>query len=161
MNKKLKFKIIIVIILQFLVFPVNAQEIQDYYNHKTAPANQLLPKVSLTYSLSDEIQIVNPYVAQVKDRLPDLIVRTGLEYIYKGSLSVYYDCRFWCRYQHRMAFAPEEAVFEVGASYNITNKIKVTISHACYHPLQSSGKYYNNHGQIFGGHTGFTISYGY
>lgn len=117
---------------------------------------QFKPKVAVSYNFSDDIRITDK-MSIVTYYLPRLNVRTGLEYKYKG-LSVYYDTRIWCRYANRASFSPEQAVFEVGANYKITDKITISINHICYHPLVTSG---DTHAGIYGGHQGITISYGY
>ena len=161
MNNKLKF---ITATLMILLISSNVLYAQDY-NHKTAPVSQFLPKFSASYCLDDNIKIedyIAPSILQEACKLPHFEFRSGLEYIFRGSLSAYYDCQFFCRYaaQH-VSFSPEEGVFKVGISYHINRKIKITISHACYHPLESAGKY-NNHNRIFGGYIKVTlISYGY
>jgi hypothetical protein len=89
--------------------------------------------------------------------LPDINVRTGLEYRYK-FLSVFYDNQFWCvPFQHG-AFTPQEVHFSLGVSANITKKIKVTVMHTCWHPINTSGE---KHVSLYGGNETITLSYGY
>ena len=51
------------------------------------------------------------------------------------------------------------AIYEVGVSYNVTDKIKISASHTCYHPIiTDDGK---SRSGMFGGGDVITISYGY
>lgn len=119
---------------------------------------QLKPKIAVSYDITNQIRIENPIGDTMTYYMPKFNFRTGLEYVYK-NVSIYYDMQFWCKYENKhTSFSPEQGVFEVGIKYNVTDKIKITINHACYHPLQTSG---DNHNGIYGGHKGITISYGY
>ena len=119
---------------------------------------QLKPKVAVSYNVTNQIRIENPIGDTMTYYMPKFNFRTGLEYVYK-NVSVYYDMQFWCRYEKdHTSFSPEQGVFEVGIKYAITDKIKVTVNHVCYHPLLTSG---DRHSGIYGGHKGITISYGY
>ena len=118
---------------------------------------KLYPKCAVSYSLQDRIRIRNGF-DKATYNLPDVTVRTGLEARYK-KLSVYYDSRFWCAFRNKyVSFDPQQAVFEVGATYRFTSKIALSVRHTCYHPIYTDGE---NHAAIYGGHIQFTLSYGY
>ncbi len=117
---------------------------------------QLKPKAALTYNFSDKVKIADPLGNNMTYHLPKYNFRTGLEYVYK-NVSVYYDMQFWCLFA-KDSFLPEQSSFEVGIKYSVTDKIKITINHICYHPLQTEHHLQNG---LYGGHQGITISYGY
>lgn len=119
---------------------------------------QLKPKIAIGYDIKNNIRMTNIYGDKMTYYMPNFNFRSGLEYAYK-DVSIYYDMQFWCKYENKhTSFSPEQGVFEVGIKYNVTDKIKITINHVCYHPLQTSGY---SHNGIYGGHKGITISYGY
>ena len=118
---------------------------------------KLYPKCSVSYSLKDRIRIRNGF-SNATYNLPDVTVRTGLEARY-NKLSVYYDTKFWCAFRNKhISFDPQQAIFEIGATYHFTHKISLSISHACYHPIYTDNE---SHAAIYGGHTQCSISYGY
>ena len=89
---------------------------------------KLYPKIALSYG-EENYKIINDVSWECTDRLPNLNVRVGLEAKYK-NLSVYYDNKFWFKATNILC-TPVQAVFTVGASYEIGNKIK---------PIFSGGK---------------------
>jgi hypothetical protein len=128
--------------------------------------SQLKPKVAISYNFTDNVmvssksytEIGNTYVNKCSYSLPNTVVSTGLEYIH-GKLSVYYDTRIWVRFmKDDHSFSPEEARFELGVKYHLTDKIVISANHVCWHPLQSDGL---SHNAIYGGNEGISISYGY
>ena len=117
---------------------------------------KLYPKIALSYG-EENYKIINDVSWECTDRLPNLNVRAGLEAKYK-NISVYYDNKFWFK-ATSIPCTPVQAVFTVGASYEIGNKIKISIEHNCYHPM-----YTDNMKVIpllYGGKTEITLSYGY
>ena len=117
---------------------------------------KLYPKVAMSYG-NDKIRIIDDYGYRCDYHMPNFMFRTGLEARYK-KLSVYYDTKIWCSSSGRR-FSPEQSIFEVGVSYQITDKIKISASHTCSHPLiTDNGKF---HDGIYGGGDVITISYGY
>ena len=139
--------IITIIVLLLSVISVSAQD-----------KIRLYPKVSASYG---------DYQIRVRDdisglptsyRLPNFKFRTGLEMKYK-KVSAYYDSSFLCEYKGT-SFAPKQAIFEIGASYEVIKNIKVGASHCCLHPLHSDSDHAYN-GGVFGGYNQITISYGY
>ncbi len=118
---------------------------------------QFAPKVALSYDDADKIRIVQPNGERVSYYLPAILLRCGFEYRYR-KISAYYDQKIWCEYVRGISFSPDQSSFELGISYNISDKIKVSVHHVCYHPLQTDGKI---HDGIYGGREGITFSYGY
>ena len=117
---------------------------------------KLSPKVAVSYG-NEKIRIIDDYGYRCDYHMPKFMFRTGLEAQYK-KLSIYYDTKIWCANSGRR-FSPEQSIFEVGVSYNVTDKIKISASHTCRHPLSTdNGKL---HEGIYGGGDVITISYGY
>ena len=117
---------------------------------------KLYPKVAMSYG-NDKIRIIDDHGYRCDYSMPKFMFRTGLEAQYK-KLSIYYDTKIWCANSGRR-FSPEQSIFDVGASYNVTDKIKISASHTCRHPLSTdNGKL---HDGIYGGGDVITISYGY
>jgi len=117
---------------------------------------QFKPKAAISYNITDQIRIANPIGDAMTYYLPKFNFRSGLEYTFK-NVSIYYDMQFWCLFA-KDSFLPEQSSFEVGIKYAITDKIKITINHVCYHPLRTEHHLQNG---IYGGHQGITLSYGY
>ena len=129
-----------------LILPIMAQ----------AQRIKLYPKVAMSYG-NDKIRIIDDYGYRCDYSMPKFMFRTGLEARYK-KLSIYYDTQIWCANSGRR-FSPEQSIFEVVANYQITDKIKVSASHTCRHPLSTDdGKF---HDGIYGCGDVITISYGY
>lgn len=120
-------------------------------------AQQLKPKVSISWSTIDHFRLENISGNRITYNMPTVMVHTGLEYQYK-FISAFYDDKFWCKSFQHGAFTPEEVHFSIGVSANITKNVKVTISHTCWHPINSSGK---KHVSLYGGNETVTLSYGY
>ena len=117
---------------------------------------KLYPKIAMSYG-NDKIRIIDDYGYRCDYHMPKFMFRTGLEARYK-KLSIYYDTKIWCANSGRR-FSPEQSIFEVGVTYNVTGKIKVSASHTCRHPLiTDNGRF---HDGIYGGGDVITISYGY
>ena len=117
---------------------------------------KLYPKIALSYGY-ENYEIINDMSWKCIDKLPNFNVRAGLEARYK-NLSVYYDNKFWFK-ARKIPCTPVQAVFTVGVSYKICDKIKLSVEHNCYHPI-----YTDNMKVIpllYGGKTEITISYGY
>ena len=89
---------------------------------------------------------------------PRFCARTGLELKYK-RLSVYYDTKIYMREQG-VQFAPKQAIFEIGASYEVIRNVKVGIMHNCYHPIRCDENALSRAG-MYGGATEISVSYGY
>ena len=117
----------------------------------------LYPKASISYSLVDHIRLENTGGNHITYNLPDINVRTGLEYRYK-RLSVFYDNQFWCNPLQHGSFSPEEVHFSIGASVTILKNIKISVEHTCWHSINSSGI---KHTALYGGNETITLSYGY
>lgn len=133
-----------IITLMLLLFPI-------------AASAQLQPKVAMSFSTVDHFRLEDINGNKVTYDMPQITVRTGLEYRYK-FVSVFYDNQFWCQPFKRGSFSPEEVHFVVGASVNITKDIKITATHTCWHPINSSGQ---KHVSLYGGNETITLSYGY
>lgn len=117
----------------------------------------LFPKVSMSYC-NEKMRITDEENGKrYTYTLPNICFRTGLEARYK-NISAYYDMRFWCD-SKGIKYEPEQAVFEVGISYQIIDKIKIALVHNCYHACTSDRNYL--HPGIYGGKDEIVISYGY
>jgi ribosomal protein L31 len=139
-----KIKLLVLCIMLMSVIPTSAQSIKLY------------PKIAISYG-AESYHIINDVSWVCTDKLPNFNVRAGLEMRYK-KLSVYYDNKFWFKVD-RIPCTPVQAVFTVGASYKICDKVKLSIEHNCYHPV-----YTDNMKVIpllYGGKTEITLSYGY
>lgn len=112
------------------------------------------PKAAISYS-DEQYEVNNVKSARV--RFPNLSVRTGVELKY-DKLSAYYDNKFWVEHSKDVRFQPTQAVFSVGASYEIVKNIKISCEHSCYHPLYTSGGDIKG---MCGGKSEITLSYGY
>ena len=118
---------------------------------------ELLPKASISYC-NEKMRITDENgMGRYTYSMPPVNVRTGLEMRYK-HISLYYDTKIWCRTQG-LKFSPEQAVFEIGASYAVCGKIKISISHNCYHAIKCDDG--ERHPGLYGGKNEITISYGY
>lgn len=135
----------LLIVLCFLPIMAYAQKIE------------LFPKASISYCY-EKMRITDENgMGRYTYDMPPVNVRTGLEMRYK-RISLYYDTKIWCRTQG-LKFSPEQAVFEIGASYNVCSKIKISISHNCYHAVKCDNG--EGHPGLYGGKNEITISYGY
>jgi len=56
-------------------------------------------------------------------------------------------------------FNPGLAIFKANLSYQVSNKIKVSLQHACIHPIISDNTEYVT--KVYGGNTCIKISYNY
>ena len=123
--------IITIIVLLLSVIYVSAQDKIILY-----------PKISASYGdyhirIRDDVN-GTPY----SYHLPNFKFRTGMEMKYK-KISAYYDSSFLCEFKGT-SFAPRQAVFEIGASYEVMENIKVSVSHCCLHPLHSDSDHAYN-----------------
>ena len=134
------------ILLALFLFPLITQ----------AQQIRLYPKVSMSYG-HEKIRLMDEQSDRYDYHLPNFCFRTGLDARYK-KLTAYYDVKVWAS-NVKWQFDPQQAIYAVGVSYQVTDKIKITAEHACYHPNKSDiGK---EHGGAFGGGDIVTISYGY
>ena len=117
---------------------------------------QLLPKVAISYT-SESYELRNEEVSQTN--MSYMTTKIGLELKYK-KFSVYSDNKFWVTPEFKCkSFTPSQARFTIGISYHVTNKIKVTAEHCCWHPIYTDNDKGIN--GICGGKSEITISYGY
>ena len=93
---------------------------------------KLYPKVAISYG-HEKVRLIDEQVGRYDCHLPKFMFRTGLEARYK-KLSVYYDTKIWCANSGRR-FSPEQSIFEVEVNYQITDKMKISASHTCFHPV--------------------------
>lgn len=133
------------IIVLLLMFPIMAQA-----------QIKLQPKVAMSYG-HEKIRLVDEQMGRYDYHLPNFCFRTGLDAKYK-KLTVYYDVKVWAS-NSSWRFTPTQAIYEVGASYQVADKIKISASHTCYHPIISDNGVAR--GGMFGGGDVVTISYGY
>lgn len=117
---------------------------------------KLQPKVAMSYG-HEKVRLMDEQVGRYDYHLPNFCFRTGLDAKYK-KLTVYYDVKVWARNSGR-SFAPTQATYEVGVSYQITDNIKINAPHTCYHPIVTDDGV--SRGCMFGGGDVVTISYGY
>ena len=124
---------------------------------------KLFPKIAASYSyetlrvLEAETDKLYDYdkmrVLDILDdkrynfKYPSLMFRTGLDAKYK-NITVYYDTKIWCK-NYGAKFDPHQAIFEIGVTYNVTDKIKVNVHHTCLHPLSSDNGH--RHDGLYGG----------
>jgi len=90
-------------------------------------------------------------------KYPAFMFRTGLDAKYK-KFTLYYDTKIWCA-SSNYQFDPQQAIFEVGVTYNVNEKIKINVHHTCLHPLSADNGTY--HDGLYGGGNVITVSYGY
>ena len=133
------------ILLVFLMLPIMAQA-----------QIKLSPKVSMSYG-HEKIRLMDEQVGRYDYHLPNFCFRTGLDAKYK-HLTVYYDVKVWASNSGR-SFTPTQAIYDVGVSYQVTDKIKISASHTCYHPVITDNGLAR--GGMFGGGDVITLSYGY
>lgn len=128
---------------------------------------KLYPKFAATYGTdnlrvlavnSDNLQVFPVNSDTRYDyKYANFMFRTGLDAKYK-KFTVYYDTKIWCN-AYGLKFDPHQAVFEVGATYQINEKLKFTACHICRHPLSADNG--TKHDGLYGGGNAITISYGY
>ena len=87
---------------------------------------------------------------------PCLKVRTGLSVRYR-SVSVEYASDFYCKYRSA-SFVPMQASFCIGASWQVSKSVSVSLSHCCLHPIRSDGDHLSK-GGLFGGGNQVTVSF--
>lgn len=133
------------ILLAFMMLPIMAQA-----------QIKLSPKVAMSYG-REKVRLMDEQVGRYDYHLPNFCFRTGLDAKYK-KLTVCYDVKVWAS-NSSWRFTPTQATYEVGASYQITDKIKISASHTCYHPVVTDN--YVERGGMFGGGDVISISYGY
>ena len=134
------------ILLLMCLFPIMAQ----------AKQIKLYPKVAISYG-NEKVRLMDEQVGRYDYHLPNFMFRTGLDAKYK-RITAYYDVKVWASNSGR-SFTPTQAIYEVGVSYNVTDKIKINASHTCYHPIATDNGVAR--GGMFGGGDVITISYGY
>ena len=134
------------ILLLMCLFPIMMQ----------AQTIKLYPKVAMSYG-HEKIRLMDEFVNRYDYHLPDFMFRTGLDAKYK-HFTAYYDVKVWAS-NSSWRFTPTQAIYEVGVSYNVTDKIKISASHTCYHPIATDNGVAR--GGMFGGGDVITISYGY
>ena len=134
------------ILLLICLFPMMMQ----------AQTIKLYPKVAVSYG-NDKIRLMDELVNRYDYHLPNFMFRTGLDAKYK-HFTAYYDVKVWAS-NSSWRFTPTQAIYEVGVSYQITDKIKISASHTCYHPIITDDV--KPRGGMFGGGDVITISYGY
>ena len=117
---------------------------------------KLQPKVAVSYGY-EKIRLMDEYSNRYDYHLPNFCFRTGLDAKYK-KFSAYYDVKVWAS-NVKWQFDPQQAIYEVGVSYQISDKIKINASHTCYHPFVTDNGIAR--GGMFGGGDVVTISYGY
>ena len=133
------------ILLALLMFPIMVQA-----------QIKLQPKVAMSYG-HEKIRLMDEQSGRYDYHLPNFCFRTGLDARYK-KLTAYYGVKVWASNSGR-SFAPTQAIYEVGVSYQVTDKIKINASHTCYHPIVTDNGV--SRGGMFGGGDVITISYGY
>ena len=117
---------------------------------------KLYPKVAVSYG-HEKIRLMDEKVGQYDYHLPNFCFRTGLDAKYK-HLTVYYDVNVWAS-NSSWRFTPTQATYGIGASYQITDNIKISASYTCYLPITTNNGV--SRGGMFGGSDVVTISYGY
>ena len=133
------------ILLVLLMLPIMAQA-----------QIKLQPKVAMYYG-HEKIRVMDEYSNRYDYHLPNFCFRTGLDAKYK-CFTAYYDVKVWAS-NSSWKFTPTQTIYEVGVSYQVTDKIKMTVEHACYHPIVTDNGVAR--GGMFGGGDVVTISYGY
>lgn len=118
---------------------------------------QLKPKFAVSYSTADRIRIIEPNGIKSTIHFPSVTFRSGLAYLYKNRFEIFYDQKVWCEASF-CKFSPTQFSFEVGANVILTKDIKLSFSHACYHPILTDGV---NRSKLYGGCEQITLSYGY
>ena len=134
------------ILLLMCLFPIMAQ----------AKQIKLYPKVAVSYG-NEKIRLIDEQVGRYNYHLPNFMFRTGLDAKYK-KFTAYYDVKVWASNSGR-SFTPTQAIYEVNINYQITDKIKISASHTCFHPVVTDDN--KPRGGMFGGGDVITISYGY
>jgi hypothetical protein len=117
---------------------------------------KLQPKVAMSYG-HEKIRLMDEQMGRYDYHLPNFCFRTGLDVKYK-KLTVYYDVKVWAS-NSSWRFTPTQATYEVGVTYQVADKIKISASHTCYHPIATDNGVAR--GGMFGGGDVVTISYGY
>ena len=133
------------IIVALLMLPIMAQA-----------QIKLQPKVAMSYG-HEKIRLMDEQSGRYDYHLPNFCFRTGLDAKYK-KFTAYYDVKVWAS-NVKWQFDPQQAIYEVGVSYQITDKININASHTCYHPVVTDNGVAR--GGMFGGGDIVTISYGY
>ena len=118
---------------------------------------QLKPKFSVSYSTADRMRIIEPNGIKSTIHFPSVAFRSGLAYLYKNRFEIFYDQKVWCEASF-CKFSPTQFSFEVGLNVILANDIKISFSHACYHPILTDGV---NRSKLYGGCEQITLSYGY
>lgn len=133
------------ILLSLLMLPIMAQA-----------QVKLQPKVAMSYG-HEKIRIMDEQVGRYDYHLPNFCFRTGLDAKYK-KLTAYYDVKVWAS-NVKWQFDPQQVIYAVGVSYQVSDKIKITAEHTCYHPIATDNGI--SRGGMFGGGDVVTVSYGY
>lgn len=133
------------ILLLLLMLPIMAQA-----------QIKLQPKVAMSYG-HEKIRLMDEYSNRYDYHLPNFCFRTGLDAKYK-KLTAYYDVKVWAS-NSSWRFTPTQAIYEVGVIYQVADKIKISASHTCYHPISTDNGIARD--GMFGGGDVVTISYGY
>lgn len=118
---------------------------------------QLKPKFAVSYSTADRMRIIEPNGNKSTIHFPSVTFRSGLAYLYKSHFEVFYDQKVWCD-ASLCKFSPTQFTFEVGLNVILNKDIKLSFSHACYHPILTDGV---NRSKLYGGREQITLSYGY
>lgn len=137
-------KKILLIFACLFPFMVHAQKIKIY------------PKAAISYC-DETVRMVDVEAYRYSYTMPKILFRNGMDINYK-HLSISYDIRVWCSDKCKV-FCPEQSTFEIGANYQLNNKIKINISHVFRHPMFTDDGQYK--GGIYGDGNYITVSYGY
>ena len=131
-------------------------------------AQSLSPRVQVSYftnSYKTQFDVENrdfPSGLQktnlVTHTFGNFMFKTGVAFKYK-DFEIAADGSVFCNKTSlkSTSFEPRLAIWDFSTSYNI-NKIKISFSHQCIHPIISS---YDIDNRMYGGYEGFSISYGY
>ena len=117
---------------------------------------KLQPKVAMSYG-HEKIRLMDEQMGRYDYHLPNFCFRTGLDAKYK-HFTAYYDVKVWAS-NVKWQFDPQQVIYAVGVSYQVSDKIKINASHTCYHPIATDNGMAR--GGMYGGGDVITISYGY